>query len=248
MLRRIFTLAAALATPLLALSPAARADIIPDGKTFVPLMLTLDGQDAFKDTTLVIAGCNSENGRHYVAFAKPNEVLVCRVKMAPVVHAIPTADRKAIEDLVAKDVGWGTEGIEVRKLLEKAPACGTIEESTLVDTSAGIKEVAARYAIEKTASGCSLKKVSSTNVLVNAAPTGAPTPSAAPANNAPPSSAAATSSAAPAAPTPSDPPAKQSGCAMSPAPASTGVGAWLFALAAGFFAIARRKQMAQSRK
>jgi hypothetical protein len=75
MLRRPLSLAIARATTLLGLPRAARADILPDGKTYVPVMLTLDGQDAFKDAALVIAGCSSDDGRHYVAFPKPNEPL-----------------------------------------------------------------------------------------------------------------------------------------------------------------------------
>jgi hypothetical protein len=187
---------------LLGVAAPASADLLPPGKTYVPLSLTLDGQAAFGDTTFVVLGCSSAEGRHQVAFAKPAEALVCKTKAPPTVHAVAAKDLKPLQDLVAKDLGWAAEGIEARKLVEKAPSCGAIDEKTLVESTRNVTMLAARYAIEKTTTGCSLKKVGETVTQTSS-----------------PASAAATASAAPsaaAAPaTPASPPAKSSGCSAS---------------------------------
>ena len=105
---RLALSAAALALVTL-LAGSASADLLPEGKTYVPMLLSLEGQDAFKDTTFVILGCNSKDGRHTIAFATA-EQMECRVKLPPVVYPVPTKDKKPLEDLLAKNLGWGAEG------------------------------------------------------------------------------------------------------------------------------------------
>jgi hypothetical protein len=139
----------------------ARADLVPDGNVPVPVELTIDGQGAFPDTSFVLLGCHSD--RHQLGFVKPNEPLRCKTKMPATVYAVPTKDVKPLHDLFAKEVGWGTERSEAEKLLEKTPTCsGKITENTLVDRAKSIDFLSARYALEKTATGCSIKKVGET--------------------------------------------------------------------------------------
>lgn len=183
---------------LLIAAPAA-ADLVPDGKTPVAIELTIDGQAAFADTTFVVLGCNSD--RHQVGFAKASEALRCKTKMPANVYAVPTKELKPLQDLVAKDLGWASEGIEARKLLEKTPSCGTIAENTMVEKSKNITFLTARYSLEKTASGCAIKKIGETVAQTSPA---AATPAS-----------AATSAAAPAS---SAPPPAKSGCATTPGP------------------------------
>lgn len=253
--RALSTAAIALVTTF---AGSASADLLPEGKTYVPMLLTLEGQDAFKDTTFVILGCNSKEGRHTVAFATAAQ-MECRVKHAPVVYAIPTKEKKPLEDLVAKDLGWGAEGGEARKLLEKKTSCGTIEESTLVDRTANIASVVAKFQIEKGEGGkCSLKKVSVAQVNAKNEPVGAtaasgsaaaPTASAAASGAAPASASGSAASSASAsasasskpAPSASAAPAK-SGCSASNLGSAGGSGLGL-ALAIGLgVAIARRRR------
>lgn len=248
--RALSTAAIALVTTF---AGSASADLLPEGKTYVPMLLTLEGQDAFKDTTFVILGCNSKEGRHTVAFATAAQ-MECRVKHAPVVYAIPTKEKKPLEDLVAKDLGWGAEGGEARKLLEKKTSCGTIEESTLVDRTANIASVVAKFQIEKGEGGkCSLKKVSVAQVNAKNEPVGATAASGSAAASAAASGAASASGSAASsasasasasskpAPSASAAPAK-SGCSASNLGSAGGSGLGL-ALAIGLgVAIARRRR------
>jgi hypothetical protein len=228
MLKRSFFAVAVLSL----ISLPARADLLPEGQTYVPLTLTLDGQDAFKDTTFVILGCNSVDGRHQVAFAsaKPSE---CKVKMFPTVYAIATKDKKPLEDLVAKDLGWAQEGIEAKKLLDKKPECGAIQEQTLVPKDQGITGVVAKYNLEKAADGkCSVKKVSS--VQAKTAPPASASASVAPAASGSSAPASASASSAPATSASSSTPEKKSGGCN----ASSTNGGLGFALALGLGAAA----------
>ncbi len=241
---RLALSAAALALVTL-LAGSASADLLPEGKTYVPMLLSLEGQDAFKDTTFVILGCNSKDGRHTIAFATA-EQMECRVKLPPVVYPVPTKDKKPLEDLLAKNLGWGAEGSDAHKYFEGKASCGTIEESTLVDRTANISNVVAKFRLEKGEGGkCSLKKISVAQVNAKNEPVSATAPSASGAASAAPASAsgsaAASSSASKPAPTASAAPAK-SGCAVSDLGGVGGSGLGLvFAVGIGV-AVARRRR------
>lgn len=56
----------------------------------------------------------------------------------------------------------GEEGVDAKKLLDKAPSCGTSDERTLVEKTKHVTVLAVHHAVEKIVSGCSLKKVGDT--------------------------------------------------------------------------------------
>jgi hypothetical protein len=239
------------ALAVVAVAVPAAADLVPDGKTYAPVELTLDNQAAFTDATIVVLGCNSEGGgRHQVAFAKPSEPLRCGVKLPPTVYAVPNKDVKPLRDLVAKDSGWAAEGIEGRKLLEKQPTCGTIDEKTLVDKSQAVTFFTARYALEKTASGCSIKKVGETvaQTAVSASGSAAASASASASGAPPPASGSAAADPAPSASAAPAAGAAKSGCGSCAAVGSpdtsgtAGTAGLLAALALAALEVARRKR------
>lgn len=217
----------------LAASPA-HADVVPGGMKHVPLELTVEGQQAFEGTTFVVFGCSADS-RHTLTIAKPSQPVTCKtIKTAPVVYAVPTKDLKPIEELIAKDVGWGMEQTEMQKLLEKVPLCGSISEQTLVEESKGLTSLSARYAVEKSANGCSVKKLApgETAPSATASPSGATTP------------AKASNPAAPA-PAAGSAPVAKSGCATAAGGATATSHAALVLLAA-CAALLRRRQNALS--
>jgi hypothetical protein len=225
-------------------SVTARADLLPEGMHYVPIELTLDGQDAVKDATIVVQGCNEKGGRHAFTIAKPGELLECHAVKRPLeVRAVPKKDMKPVEDLYAKNLGWGAELGEAEKLLAKAPSCGKAELNGLVETSKNIDHLVAKYQIEKTAAGCSLKKIGDLAPVVKdgvatAAPSGsAPADKESP-KSAPSSSAAATPSSA------GSPAASTGGCSrcsIDPV-ATNGLAAFLTAAAFAAGLVGRRKR------
>lgn len=192
---RFSPLLAAAVTAVLSFTPsAARADLLPDGMTHVPVEIALDNQNAMPDTSLVLVGCSSpEGGRHSFEIAKPGAASRCSIKMGITVYAIPTKDVKPLEELRAKDVGWAEEGQQVKKLTEKATECGKINETSLVETSKKIAFLTARYSLEKTTTGCSIKKVGETvpQTASSGAPSATPSSSASSAPSASASNATA---------------------------------------------------------
>jgi hypothetical protein len=222
-----FVLALAFAAP-------ARADILPEGQTMVPAVLTIDGLDAAKDASLVIAGCNPEGGggRHFVGIAVAGQPpLRCRFKLPAEVYLVANSDLKPIQDLVAKDVGWGDEGVQARKLLAKSTLCGFMSESTLVERGT-VKEIAVHYAFAKTSAGCSITKVAAAAKPETAPLAAASTPATA-------STPAAASATPPAAPP------HKSGCTIAAGQGGASRGATFAAVALGLALasrVARRRR------
>lgn len=212
------------------LAAPAAADILPEGMTYVPIEITLEGQEAFTDTSFVVLGCNSvDDGRHAVAVASPTEPVRCRIKMPPTVHAASAKEAADVRELVAKDVGWAEEGSKARAMLEKSPRCGEITERTLLETSKKVKSLAARYKLTKTSAGCSLAKVGDTREIAEAETAPGPTESA---------SAAPPQPAAPTTPAPTPTKSGCAGCTTSPARAPAGA---LGLAALGLAALAARR-------
>jgi hypothetical protein len=190
----------------------------------------------------VLVGCsNPDGGRHSFDIAKPGAVSKCNIKMGITVYAIPTKDAKPLEELRAKDVGWAEEGQQVKKLTEKATECGKMNENSLVETSKKITFLTARYSLEKTATGCSIKKVGETVPQTASSASGSSAPSSAPSGS---SSAAPSASAST--------PVKASGCgsctviqtSSSPSSSTTTRDGVLTSLAAlaGVFILTRRRR------
>ena len=248
-------------------SRAANADLLPDNMTYVPVKLTLDGQESLADTSVVIQNC-AKSGAHAFTIAKPGETLECRtVKRALDVRAVPKKDIKPLEDLLAANKGWALELGEADKLLAKAPSCGKVEVNGLVERAKNIDHILAKYAVAKAGAGCSLKKIELTNVTRDAVGGGAGAGSATDGGSAPsavPSDAGATAvapaSASASAPAPSasvapaststpvasasaappSAPPQKSGCSSSGAPTNGVLGVGL-GLGLALLARARRR-------
>lgn len=233
----------------------ARADVLPEGMQNVPVQITLDGQDALGDARAVVLGCAAEP-RHAFTIAKPGDRLECHsVKRALDVRAVAAKDVKALDDLRAKDVGWGQERVEAEKLASSAPSCGKIEITSLVETKKNVDHLAATYRLAKAASGCSLEKVGDVvsvpkggAVAVTASASGASAPSAsaaaAPSTSAAAAEAPSASPSASAAPTSAAaPPASTGGCSRCAiVPFATNGAASLAVLAAFVVGLAQRRR------
>lgn len=197
-----------------------RADLLPMGQTMVPIELTLKGLDQMKDTTIVVNGCSDKTGRHAFQFAKSGEPVTCHtVKRGVEFFAVANKDKKPLEALYAKDLGWGSERGEADKLLEKAKSCGKGDISGFVLESMNITKLAQTYEFQAS-TGCSVKAVGALTEIKSAANPAASASATPSASAAPPPAPSASASAAPvtaksAAPASSAPaaPAK-SGCAV----------------------------------
>lgn len=147
---------------------SAHADLLPENMTYAPVKLSLDGQEAFADASLVVQNC-SKTGGHAFTIAKPGETLECRTVKRPLdVRAVPKKELKPLEELYAANKGWAVELGEAEKLLAKAPSCGKVEVSALVERAKNIDHILAKYAVAKAGAGCSLKKIELTNVTRDA--------------------------------------------------------------------------------
>jgi MYXO-CTERM domain-containing protein len=210
----------------------ASADVTPVVLRYAPVRVTLDGKSAFEDTILVVLGCHSSDGRHQLALVdvSSTEPLECKFKPppTPMVYAVSTRDIKPLTDLLGQDLGVAVEGGKAKGLLEKSSRiCGALEENSLLNGRAKgpVAFFSARYALSKTASGCSLKKVDDTV-------THAPEPTAAPALG-----------SADAAPSASSTPLAKSGCGCREAGTRSGPGTVALVMAALLAtAFARRRR------
>lgn len=240
---------------------AAQADLLPENMTYVPVKLTLDGQESLADSSVVIQNC-AKSGSHAFTIAKPGETLECRtVKRALDVRAVPKKDLKPLEDLLAANKGWALELGEADKLLAKTPSCGKVEVTGLVERAKNIDHILAKYAVAKAGAGCSLKKIELTNVTrdavgggagagstqdggsaPSAVPSDAGTAPAAASASAPPAASASVAPASTPAPVasassaPTSAPPQKSGCAASGASTN---GAGVFGLALAFAVLLR---------
>lgn len=144
----------ATAAAVFATSPAL-ADGIPPGVNPVPLQITLAGRDAFASTTFVALGCSSKDGRHPVAIFKGDGPAECDALKGPAkVYPLSEKDAPAIEQLDAKDMGWGAELQAARDLL-KGVAKGN-----------GVASMSAQYRVDKSETGCALTKVGATSTFL----------------------------------------------------------------------------------
>jgi MYXO-CTERM domain-containing protein len=195
------------------LSPViGRADLMVEGFTRVPLELTLDHVDAFAGKEVVLLGCSQGSGRTSFGFARKDEATICSTKFGVEVLLVTARTAKDLRDLAAKDLGWGEESTQSRRILDAArpTSCGTVSETTTVDKKSGVRALAARYSLDtKPGGACGLTKISVTSLL---APVASADSSADPAPSA--SAAPAAPSAAPSTDLPAPPPpAAKSGCA-----------------------------------
>lgn len=192
-------LAAALLSALLLVTARARADELPENMKRVPLDVFIDG--AISDP-IVLFGCGDVTaGRHQLAITKAGASTRCHQKMGIGVYLVSEAERATLDALQKKDLGWGAEGVEAKKLLDKLTPCGTVSERTLIESSKSISALTVHFTIDKTATGCSLKKVG------EVAPSTLSPPPATTSAQAPPP---ATSTP------PASSPPKTSGCQASP--------------------------------
>ncbi len=235
---------AALLAPLalVLLAPASgRADMIMEGFTRVPLELNLDHVEAFPDKEIVLFGCSQPGGRTSIVFAKKDAPLTCRLKFGIEVLLVTPKTAKDLRDLVAKDLGYGQEGLAAQKIIDAAKPlkCGTIQETTEVEEKLGIKKIVARYALEaKADKTCAISKTSSEKIV-------APAPSA-DSSAVPAPSASAAPSAEPSAAPSAEPPAPAAksgcgnGCAAAPSASSWPLAGALLVL--GLVALRRPRQ------
>lgn len=187
--------------------------MMQEGFTIVPLELTIDHLDAFKDREVLLLGCNSPTGRGSFGFPRKDQPTLCRTKHPVEVFLLTARTAKDLRDLAARDVGWGQELMDARRIIDaaKPTSCGSFNETTAVEEKLGIQKIVARYSLDAGAAGaCAITKISS-------APVVAPSPSADSSGiPAPSASAASAASAAPAAsaslPAPSATPPPKSGC------------------------------------
>lgn len=233
-----FALAVTLFSLAMTVAVNARADAgaepPSDGATtHAPVSLLVTGGDSLPETSLVLTDCAGEHGKHAAVFVSATQSAHCHSKKAPHLYALKAAEKKALDELLAKDSGMAAELPEVKKLVAKGLDCGTIDETGAVERRAHAREVAAKYAVEKTAAGCATKKLFSSAVKeMTFASTGAShavAPPPAPTEPAPPPASA-------------QPPKKKSGCSAAPG-VDQGPATFAFALAAAIgIAFARRRR------
>lgn len=229
-----------IATVLIALTcvQEASADLIVPGIRRIPLELTLTRTGAMRDRAIVLFGCNSNDGRHTLAFPEPDKPQTCGVKQPPEVFLAMPNDVQALRALVARDLGWGQEGMDGHKLLEQgARSCGRITEKTAVGDGSKLDKVQARYMLSATDAECSLTKVSLQPGIADA--DAAAPPASSPAGPAPSNAAMPGGSAASVRDPVSAAPAK-SGCSGCSAGGSLEDSGWPLALLLGF-ALRRRR-------
>jgi hypothetical protein len=148
---------------LAALAPVrAAAQPADDAKIRVPLDLLIHGKGQVADHVFVITGCGSAEGKHQIALAAPSRPVRCDVTGPLSVYAIPKASVAPLEAMVAKDAGSSNEIAEAKPLLAAATACGSIEETTNVDRDKQITLLTAHYALTKTKTDCTIKKLGNT--------------------------------------------------------------------------------------
>ncbi len=221
---------------LLLLTSTAVADVSVPGIKRIPIELELKNQRAFRDASFVVMGCNSPTGRHALAFAEPDAPLTCRLKGPAKVYRTSAATARELKELVAKDLGWGSEGVEARGILEKrAQECGEVSDETNVKESSKVEKLFVSYTLlPKAEAGCQLV----------GADAGVPAPSASATAPEPPSTPPPSPSPSAPSPAPAPPPRSCNGCAMASRTSPRG----LLALGALFsFAFARRRRKLSAR-
>lgn len=201
----------ALAATLLAIAPAARADVTPPPRASITLELTVDGQDSLPYLRFFVTNCREPID---TSVLDPGQPLVCNPAPGPVrMFGFRAGDLPELFELLRRDAGREESAAF---LAAKAKTCGSVlDEDLIFGAETGVTLVAARYILEPgPKGGCKLRRVSATTktrAQLQAPASGAARPPA------PPASAAAPGPSASAPPAP----AASGGCGCSTSGSTT---------------------------